>query len=136
MKSIITFILSAFLLVIFSQAFSMPALDTEMQKQMVMTNLSSNPLAFTQNRGQWNEKALFRADACGATYWFCSDEVAMVFTRDTNELEEDGMPKMPEGMPDKFNHLRYKKEWMALHARFIGANQNAQIIPEDKLGYN
>ena len=87
-KTAIVFIIVA-LFVITGNANAQITLDEASQKQMVMTNMSSMPLTFTENRGQWNEKALFKADAGGATFWFCGDEIAYVFTRNTDELLED-----------------------------------------------
>jgi hypothetical protein len=116
-----------------------PTLNSEPQKQLVMSNLSSMPQIFTENRGQWDSKALFKAEAGGATFWYCRDEVVYQFTRDTDELIEDGMPhgpEMPEGIPDKFNQPRYKKESMVLRAQFVGANPDAEIIGENRLSHN
>jgi len=128
------------LLVAFSpQLNAQSNLNTESQKQLALSNLSSIPLAFTENRGQWDDKALFKAEAGGATFWFCQDEVVYVFTRDTDELIEDGMPHgpdVPEGMPDRLNHPRYKKESMVLKAEFIGANAYPEIIGESRLSHN
>ena len=39
------------------------------QEMTVMKNLTSMPLAFTENQGQWDEKVLFRANTGGATMW-------------------------------------------------------------------
>jgi hypothetical protein len=47
----------------------------------VAQNLTSMPLAFTQNMGQWDERALFRADAGGATMWITTEGVYYQFTR-------------------------------------------------------
>jgi len=47
----------------------------------VTQNLTSMPLAFTQNMGQWDERALFRADAGGATMWITTEGVYYQFTR-------------------------------------------------------
>lgn len=44
------------------------------------------PLAFTENQGQFGEKTLFKANAAGATFYFCKDEVAYLFVRNTDEL--------------------------------------------------
>ena len=38
-------------------------LDDAFDRQMVMTNLSSMPLAFTENQGQFGDKTLFKANA-------------------------------------------------------------------------
>ncbi|MCD6161600.1 MAG: SBBP repeat-containing protein [candidate division Zixibacteria bacterium] len=113
-------------------------LDKASQKQMVMTNMASMPMTFTENRGQWDEKTLFKANAGGATFWFCSDEIAYVFTRDTDELLEDEELMRPDipGMPDKFDKPRYKKESLVMRAQLIGANPDAQIIGEDRLSHN
>jgi hypothetical protein len=116
-----------------------PTLGSAPNQKVVMSNLSSMPLSFTENRGQWDEKALFKAEAGGATFWFCKDEVIYQFLRDTKEVIDDGMPKMPgllEGMPDKFNHPRYKKESMVLRAQFVGANLNPEISGADRLSHN
>ena len=47
----------------------------------VTQNLTSMPLAFTQNMGQWDDRALFRADAGGASMWITTDGVYYQFTR-------------------------------------------------------
>ena len=112
--------------------------DNENRQQTAMSNLSAMPLAFTENRGQWDEKALYRAEAGGAIFFFCADEVVYVFTRDTDELFDDGMPARPDnpGMPDKFDRPRYKKESMVIKAQFVGANPDAEVVGEDRLGYD
>ncbi len=111
------------------------------QEQMVMTNLSSMPLAFAENRGQWDEKVLYRAEAGGATFYFCRDEVAYLFVRDTDELHEEQVWSFPDmldmpGMPERFERPRYKEEAMLIKAQFIGANLNPEIIPDDRLSHN
>jgi len=113
-------------------------LDDEDQQQMMMSNLSAMRLAFTENRGQWDEKALFRAEAGGAVFFFCADEVVYIFTRDTDELIDDGMPDGPDGpgMPDKFDRPRYKKEAMLIKAQFIGTNPDPEIVGQDRLAHN
>jgi hypothetical protein len=107
--------------------------------QTVQSNLSAMPLSFTENRGQWDEKALFRAEAGGATFWYCKDEVVYQFTRDTDRLIEGGIPHGPNMlgmMPDKFDGPRYKKETMLIRAQFVGANPSPDIKGEDRLSYN
>jgi len=128
-------LLIAMAVVFAGNVFAQISLENDSQKQMAMTNLSSMPLAFTENRGQWDEKAFFRADAGGAIFWFSSDEIAYVFTRDTDELIDDDMHMMPD-MPDKFDRPRYKKESLVIRAQLIGANPNAEIIGTDRLPHN
>ncbi|MCP4581343.1 MAG: T9SS type A sorting domain-containing protein [candidate division Zixibacteria bacterium] len=134
--SIIILFVSA--LVLAGDTYAQFAFNNKSQEQMAMRNLSSMPLTFTENRGQWHEKALFKATAGGATFWFCNDEIAYVFTRDTDELLEDDrlmLPDMPD-MPDKFDKPRYKKESIVISARLIGANPDAEIIGENRLSHN
>lgn len=38
----------------------------------VSKNLSSMPLSFTVNQGQWDDQVKFRANSGGATMWFTS----------------------------------------------------------------
>ena len=40
----------------------------------VTQNLTSMPLAFTQNMGQWDDRAMFRADAGGTTMWVTRED--------------------------------------------------------------
>jgi hypothetical protein len=114
------------------------ALNEEHQGQMVLTNLSSMPIAFTENRGQWGEKTLFKAEARGATFYFCRDEVAYLFVRDTNELlEEEFFPgNAPRGLDDRYSRSHFKKEAMLIKAQFVDANPYSEIIGEDRLSHN
>jgi hypothetical protein len=115
-----------------------PALVEGAQKQMVMTNLSAMALAFTGNRGQWDEKVVFRAEAGGAVFFFCDDEVVYVFTRDTNELMYEGMSQGLDisEMPVKLARPRYKRESMVIRTQFVGANAHPQIVAENRLSHN
>jgi hypothetical protein len=103
--------------------------------QAVQSNLSAMPLSFTENRGQFGNKAMFKAEAGGATFYFCRDEVAYLFTRNTDQLEESLIPGSP-GPENKFNHPRYKQEATLIKVRFVGANPDAEIIGEDRQAHN
>jgi len=122
------------LIALVSSANAQILLNEPSQPQMVMTNLSSMPLAFTENLGQWNEKVLFKAESGGVTFWYCGDEVVYVFTRDTDELIEDDMT-MAE-LPGKSDKPRHKKEQLVMKAQFLGANPDAEIIGADRLSHN
>jgi hypothetical protein len=140
MKRGLTLISGALLICIHANAHAEIGPFGLQQEKMVMTNLSSMPLAFTENRGQWDEKVLYRAEAGGATFYFCHDEVVYFFVRDTDELEEEQLSwtRRKESLPDAppFERPRYKKEAMLIKAEFIGANPNPEIIPEDRLSHN
>ncbi|MFQ6007590.1 MAG: hypothetical protein ACE5K8_01430 [Candidatus Zixiibacteriota bacterium] len=56
-------------------------------KTTVSRNLSSMPLAFTENQGQWPDSILFRTNAGGATMWFTKNGVYYQFTRAPSSIE-------------------------------------------------
>jgi hypothetical protein len=60
------------------------------------------PPAFTENRGQWDEKVMFRANAGDATIWLTNDGIYYQFTRRTlqsddplNHVRTSGNPQKP-----------------------------------------
>lgn len=132
-----------FILIIVT-AYSYPSygqlsLSRESARVTAVSNFSSMPISFTENRGQWDSRAFYKAEAGGATFWFCRNEVVYQFIRGTGEPIDDGLPQvagMPEEMPDKFHHPRYKKESLVLRAEFVGANTNPEITGADRLSYN
>ena len=85
-----------------ASVYAQPLLEGAVNQQIVMTSLAVRPLAFAENQGQWNHKVLFRAEANGATFFFCNDEVAYLFVRDTDELLDDAASSVGarHGMPD------------------------------------
>ncbi|MCP4631853.1 MAG: T9SS type A sorting domain-containing protein [candidate division Zixibacteria bacterium] len=118
------------------------SLDEPADKQAILSSLTSMPMVFTENQGQWGDKTLFKAEARGVTFYFCKDEVAYLFMRNTDVLIEGGMAQLECGEGGGLSHdfqneqSRYKKEAILIHAKFIGANPNPQIIAEDKLSHN
>jgi len=139
MKNISMFLLFALVALIASNVNAQFAFERSSKQQMVMTNLSSMPLAFTENQGQWGEKTLFKAEAGGAIFYFCKSEVAYLFVRDTDELEDipvGARHAVPENLNDKFDRPRYKKEAMLIKAQFVDANPNPEVIGEDRLSHN
>ncbi|GEM_PF-1595686 len=113
------------------------ALNEEHQKQMVMTSLLSMPLVFMENRGQFGDKAFFKAEAGGASFYFCKDEVTYLFVRDTDELVEEDFIPFAEmvSLPDEYLHPRYKKEVLLIKAQFVEANPDAEAIGLDRLSH-
>jgi hypothetical protein len=102
------------------------------QEQMVMSSLSAMPLAFTENRGQFGEGTLFKANAPGADFYFRADEAAYLFVRDSDELIENDFDPW-QGMADKVDRPRYKKESMMIKAQFVGANPDPEVTGADRL---
>ena len=58
------------------------------QQRLVMERMDKMPLAFTQNKGQWDERVKFRAEAGGATIWFTEDGVYYQFTRHIDRSDD------------------------------------------------
>ena len=126
----------------------------------VTRNLTSMPLAFTENQGQWDELVLFRANAGGATMWFTKDGAVYQFTRrvPTNPVimgapqlavgsdaysgrqtppsapDAMGGPQLAVGL-DRFDHQPDSIETIVIKASFIGANPNPQMVGSDMMEY-
>ena len=121
---------------------------TTPQSVEVTRNLTSMPLAFTENRGQWDEQVSFRANAGGATMWFTKDGAVYQFTR-TIPVGQD--PRGPDGRQDgKHPDLQDSVipaqagihssepdsiESIAIKASFVGANPNPQMVGADMMEY-
>jgi len=95
-------------------------------------NQAVRPLAFVPNLGQWNSRVVFRAEAGGAVFYFCSNEVDYLFIRNTDEIETSSDIDLPIS-PNKLGLPIYKKEAIMISAHFIGANINTRIDGSDKL---
>ena len=100
----------------------------------VMKNITSVPMTFTENKGQWDEQVLFRADAGGATMWFTEDGTVYQFIRTvSNDNDTQTHPPLmgPEGMDIRPDSI----ESIAIKAFFVGANSNPRMIGSDKIEY-
>jgi len=127
-----------------------PASNSE-QRVSITRNLTSMPLAFTENRGQWDERALFRANAGGATMWFTTEGVVYQFTRrvpadgadvtlslskgDVTEEKARLRQAQPDFRDDRFSHEPDSIETMMIKASFVGANLNPAVRGEDMMEY-
>jgi len=138
MKNVSMFLLFAFLAALANNVGAQFAFNEASQKQMAITNLPSMPLVFTENQGQWGEKTLFKAEAGGATFYFCGNEVAYLFVRDSDELLEDELTLGRDitGIEDKFSKHRFKQEALLIKAQFVDANPNPEVIGEGRLSHN
>jgi hypothetical protein len=81
MKKRVTLTAALAIMVLSAGSTGFAASDSPTTKATVMTSLSSMPLAFTENQGQWDEQVLFRTNAGGATMWFTKDGAYYQFTR-------------------------------------------------------
>ncbi len=116
-------------------SFGQPSLSSNQpSKQMMPARASSMPLSFAENVGQFGEKTLFKAQTGGATFFFCKDEVAYLFVRNTNE--PDKISEEFSSVPLRFRNQRFKKESMLIKAQFVGANPNATATGVERLPNN
>ncbi|MEE8576309.1 MAG: SBBP repeat-containing protein, partial [candidate division Zixibacteria bacterium] len=97
------------------------------------------PLAFTENRGQWDEQAIFRADAGRATLWFTQEGVTCQFSRAIAQSDEvtNASPDSP-GQGDILasqQMAEHRTESLVIKASFVGANTNARMTGNDQLEY-
>ncbi len=100
-------------------------------KQVAMANLSSQPLAFIENRGQWGKKTIFRADAGGATFYFCREEVALLFVRNGDNFEGASLPE-PDEIPGQSEGTD-NREALLIKTKFAGANPQAVVSGDGML---
>jgi hypothetical protein len=136
MKSHSVIFVLLFSLAVAGASLGQPAITENGSFALKSIDYYSRALAFTQNDGQFGEETRFRAEAGGATIFLCDNEVAYLFSRDTDELLDDGITGARE-LPHKFNRPRYKKEFTMLKAHFIGANEDVEVIGEELLSqYN
>jgi hypothetical protein len=99
---------------------------------LTKSNRAIESLAFVQNMGQWDSRVGYRAETGGAVFYFCRDEVAYMFIRNTDQLEES--PAAELGITaDKFGRPIYKHEAIMIKARFVGASSDVDINGSDML---
>ncbi len=93
----------------------------------------SLPLSFTQNKGQWDSRVKFRADAGGATIWATPDSVYYHIIRNVSTSgnaptaisESEDIQRLGY---DDFEADMAATETQIISAGFVGANQNPEII--------
>jgi len=100
----------------------------------VTRNLTSLPLAFTENQGQWDEQVQYRANAGGATMWFTKDGAVYQFTR-TIPRDDEGLDDPMDPMNDLRDHEPDSIESIAIKASFVGANSNPQMVGVEMMEY-
>ena len=84
------------LLIVASMILSFSFVDAA-NSHVTVQKMSLMPLSFTQNDGQWDEQALFRAHAGGATFWFTKEKVYYQFTRRTPRTNPSPLTPLPRG---------------------------------------
>jgi len=108
--------------------------SNETQEITVMRNLTSMPLAFTENQGPRDEQILFRANAGGDMMWFTKDGATYQFSRSIPGDKGMGTPQLAVGS-ERFSHEPESIESIAIKASFIGANPNPQMVGVEMMEY-
>lgn len=103
----------------------------------VISNLAVQPLAFTENQGQWDDEVRFRANAGGATMWFASDGAYYQFTRKVEvygPVPDEGWPHGVASERDANEQLDSYESFL-IKATFVGANPNPKMTGRDVMEY-
>jgi len=104
------------------------------QNLQIMKNVTSMPLAFTENMGQWDEQVLFRADAGGATMWFTKEGAVYQFIRRIPK-DDTGSGYPIDPMNRYHDQEADSMESIAIKASFIDANPNPKMFGSEMMEY-
>jgi len=134
MKKGMAFLTVALILLCAAKVLTADDYSFNPQQQLVMENISLNPLAFTENQGQWDEQVKFKANAGGATMWFTSEGVVYQFIKQIKspDLPQDELFQLPY---EQFEQEPDSIEQLVVKTSFIGANLNPAISGEDLMEY-
>ncbi len=118
----------------------LPALsiaNAMVQNVQIMCNISSTPLAFTQNNGQWPDSILFRASAGGAIMWFTQNGAYYQFTRrvQSNDLAEDLVGRNPRGFDNPSDQRPDCVETIMIKASFLSVKPCLEINGQGLMKY-
>ncbi|MCP4632406.1 MAG: hypothetical protein GY855_05730 [candidate division Zixibacteria bacterium] len=118
--------------------------DLPKYKNQTINDISSMSLAFTENRGQWDEQVLFRANAGGATMWFTRDGATYEFSRNIQEdtdkhediisLEGQQISGNIGSAQNSISHPE-NSESISIKASFVGANRHPQMVGVEIMEY-
>lgn len=131
------FTIAVIAMLFLQQAVSGPVPDKSSENHMVKTNLLSAPLSFVENQGQFDPEVLFRAQAGGATFYMCRNEVCYLLLEKTEPALGQDAALSPEsgifadrsGRPDG-------RRGAFVKARLIAANPDPQVVGQDRLSSN
>jgi hypothetical protein len=102
---------------------------------MLAQSLSSMPLAFTINKGQWPDSIGFRANSGGTTMWFTPGGAYYQFTRRVESKDEARRSDLVGRDRGSFGNSTDSIETMLIKASFVGCNQNRQLSGDNLLEY-
>ncbi len=110
-----------------------PSIEASHTATMAVSELSSGPLSFEANRGQWADSIRFRTNTSGATLWFTGSAVYYQFTRrSAGEIDAYGRASLE---PNKNGSEIDRSETMMIKATIVGASINPDISGREPLEY-
>jgi len=99
--------------------------------------LAGLPLAFEENRGQFDQQVLFAARHGTGTFFFTAEAMTAAFTRRVEP--EDSPPDIPRSLAEKDRPEQPLTENFALKVHFVGASSPASVEgrnpQENKVSY-
>ncbi len=103
----------------------------------VSSSVSSTPVAFTKNMGQWPDSILYRTDGGGATMWFTKDGIYYQFTRRIPNAEASSNAEDIEAaeMTGKFGRERDSIETTMIRAAFVDASAEVDVVGLEEMDY-
>ena len=113
--------------------------NENIDRAWVTQNLTSMPLAFTQNMGQWPDSIRYRANAGGATMWFTQGGAYYQFTRRVARVGEStddlqGGSQLAVGN-DWSENRSDSIETVMIKASFVSANPAPRMTGGTMLEY-
>jgi hypothetical protein len=112
----------------------LPSLDTDRGSLQALLDHDRRPLSFTENRGQWDEVALFRAETGGTSFFFGQSEVSYLFVRNA-EPKDSWLAEKGE-ISGRSERTLHEKEALLIKASFVGANPGVEVRGEGRLPHN
>jgi hypothetical protein len=117
-------------------------------KTTVTRSLSTMPLTFTENQGQWPDSVLFQTNVGSSTICFTKNGAYYQFTRRAPSLSREGGKPVGVGQevyppdtrqdhkgPDLLSSEPDSIETMTIKANFVGSNPQATVRGEGLIEY-
>jgi len=100
----------------------------------MLRSLTSMPLAFTENKGQWDDRVFYRANVAGVTMWLTKGNVVCQFIRRI-PFDDESVDSSVNPMIYFSDHKSENVELNVIEASLIGADPNPLIAGYDMMEY-